>query len=51
MERSPMRTLVVEDDITNQILLQSFLSKYGQCEVKPIDTGKLLRHIQDFHFV
>jgi two-component system, chemotaxis family, chemotaxis protein CheY len=28
-----MRTLVVEDDITNQILLQSFLSKYGECKV------------------
>lgn len=28
-----MRALVVEDDITNQILLKSFLSKYGQCEV------------------
>jgi two-component system chemotaxis response regulator CheY len=28
-----MRTLIVEDDITNQILLQSFLSKYGECKV------------------
>jgi two-component system chemotaxis response regulator CheY len=28
-----MRTLVVEDDVTSQILLQSFLSKYGECKV------------------
>jgi two-component system chemotaxis response regulator CheY len=28
-----MRTLIVEDDITNQILLQAFLSKYGECKL------------------
>jgi two-component system, chemotaxis family, chemotaxis protein CheY len=28
-----MRTLIVEDDRTNQILLQSFLSRYGECQV------------------
>jgi two-component system, chemotaxis family, chemotaxis protein CheY len=34
-----MRTLIVEDDITNQILLQSFLSKYGECKIAA--NGKL----------
>ena len=28
-----MRSLVVEDDLTNQILLRAFLSKYGECKV------------------
>ena len=28
-----MRTLVVEDDFTSRLLLQSFLSKYGDCHV------------------
>jgi two-component system chemotaxis response regulator CheY len=28
-----MKTLVVEDDSTNRLLLQSFLSKYGICHV------------------
>jgi two-component system chemotaxis response regulator CheY len=34
-----MRTLIVEDDRTNQILLQSFLSRYGECKVAA--NGKL----------
>jgi two-component system chemotaxis response regulator CheY len=28
-----MRTLVVEDDFTSRLLLQSFLSKYGDCHI------------------
>lgn len=28
-----MRTLIVEDNKTNQILLKSFLGKYGECKV------------------
>jgi two-component system chemotaxis response regulator CheY len=28
-----MRTLIVEDDFTSRLLLQSFLSKYGVCHV------------------
>ncbi len=28
-----MRTLIVEDDFTSRILLQSFLSKYGECHI------------------
>ncbi len=28
-----MRTLIVEDDFTSRLLLQSFLSKYGECHV------------------
>ena len=28
-----MRSLVVEDNLTNQIVLRSFLSKYGECKV------------------
>jgi two-component system chemotaxis response regulator CheY len=28
-----MRTLIVEDNRTNQIVLRSFLSKYGECQV------------------
>ena len=28
-----MRTLIVEDNHTNQIVLRSFLSKYGECQV------------------
>ena len=28
-----MRTLIVEDDLTSQILLRSFLSKFGECKV------------------
>jgi two-component system, chemotaxis family, chemotaxis protein CheY len=28
-----MRTLIVEDDFTSRLLLQTFLSKYGECHV------------------
>jgi two-component system, chemotaxis family, chemotaxis protein CheY len=28
-----MRTLIVEDDFTSRILLQSFLSHYGECHI------------------
>lgn len=28
-----MRALIVEDDFTSRLLLQSFLSKYGECHV------------------
>ena len=28
-----MRTLIVEDDFTSRILLQSFLSRYGECHI------------------
>jgi len=28
-----MRTLIVEDNLVNQIILRSFLSKYGECKV------------------
>jgi two-component system chemotaxis response regulator CheY len=28
-----MRTLIVEDDFTSRILLQAFLSKYGECHI------------------
>jgi two-component system chemotaxis response regulator CheY len=28
-----MRTLIVEDDFTSRLLLQSFLSKYGECHI------------------
>jgi two-component system chemotaxis response regulator CheY len=28
-----MRTLIVEDDFTNRVLLQTFLGKYGECHV------------------
>jgi len=28
-----MRTLIVEDDFTSRLLLQSFLSQYGECHV------------------
>ncbi len=28
-----MRTLIVEDDFTSRILMQSFLSEYGQCHI------------------
>jgi len=28
-----MRTLIVEDDYTSRLLLQEFLSQYGECEV------------------
>jgi two-component system chemotaxis response regulator CheY len=28
-----MRTLIVEDDFTSRILLQSFLSQYGECHI------------------
>ncbi|HMD98709.1 MAG TPA: response regulator [Terriglobia bacterium] len=28
-----MRTLIVEDDFTSRLLLQSFLSPYGECHV------------------
>jgi two-component system chemotaxis response regulator CheY len=28
-----MRTLIVEDDFTSRFLLQSFLSKYGECRI------------------
>jgi two-component system chemotaxis response regulator CheY len=28
-----MRTLVVEDDFTSRLLLQSFLSQYGECHI------------------
>jgi two-component system chemotaxis response regulator CheY len=28
-----MRTLIVEDDFTSRLLLQSFLSKYGECHL------------------
>jgi len=28
-----MRTLVVEDDSTSRLLLQSFLSRYGECHI------------------
>ncbi len=33
-----MRTLIVEDDFTSRLLLQSFLSKYGECHIAV--TGK-----------
>jgi len=28
-----MRTLIVEDDFTSRLLLQTFLAKYGECHV------------------
>jgi two-component system chemotaxis response regulator CheY len=28
-----MRTLIVEDDFTSRVLMQSFLSEYGQCHI------------------
>lgn len=28
-----MRTLIVEDDFTSRLLLQSFLSQYGECHI------------------
>ena len=28
-----MRTLIVEDDFTSRLLLQMFLSKYGECHI------------------
>ncbi len=28
-----MRTLIVEDDFTSRLLLQSFLSSYGECHI------------------
>jgi two-component system, chemotaxis family, chemotaxis protein CheY len=28
-----MRTLIVEDDFTSRVLLQSFLSRYGECHI------------------
>jgi len=28
-----MRTLIVEDDFTSRLLLQSFLSRYGDCHI------------------
>ena len=28
-----MRTLIVEDDFTSRLLLQAFLSRYGECHV------------------
>ncbi len=28
-----MRTLIVEDDFTSRLLLQSFLSEYGECHI------------------
>jgi len=28
-----MRALIVEDDFTSQLLLQTFISKYGECHV------------------
>ena len=28
-----MKTLIVEDDFTNRVLLQSFLSHYGECHI------------------
>jgi two-component system chemotaxis response regulator CheY len=28
-----MRTLIVEDDFTSRLLLQAFLSKYGECHI------------------
>jgi two-component system chemotaxis response regulator CheY len=28
-----MRTLIVEDDFTSRLLLQSFLSVYGECHI------------------
>lgn len=28
-----MRTLIVEDDYTSRLLLQSFLSRYGECDI------------------
>ena len=28
-----MRTLIVEDDFTSRILLQTFLSRYGECHI------------------
>jgi two-component system, chemotaxis family, chemotaxis protein CheY len=28
-----MRTLIVEDDFTNRLLLQTFLSRYGECHI------------------
>ena len=33
-----MRALVVEDESTNQFLLQTFLSQYGECQV--VTNGK-----------
>jgi two-component system, chemotaxis family, chemotaxis protein CheY len=32
-ENIPMRTLIVEDDFTSRLLLQSFLSQYGECHI------------------
>ena len=28
-----MRTLIVEDDFTSRLLLQTFLSRYGECHI------------------
>jgi len=28
-----MRTLIVEDDFTSRLLLQSFLAQYGECHI------------------
>ena len=28
-----MRTLIVEDDFTSRLLMQTFLSRYGECDV------------------
>jgi len=28
-----MRSLVAEDDVTNRVLLQKFLSRFGQCDI------------------
>jgi len=28
-----MRTLIVEDDYTSRLLLQSLLSRYGECHI------------------
>jgi two-component system chemotaxis response regulator CheY len=33
MRSIPMRTLIVEDDFTSRLLLQSLLSKYGECHI------------------
>jgi two-component system chemotaxis response regulator CheY len=32
-EITKMRTLIVEDDFTSRLLLQSFLSQYGECHI------------------
>ncbi len=32
-EDTQMRTLIVEDDFTSRLLLQTFLSHYGECHV------------------